>query len=137
MLLIGDLIVIIQNTRYEDLCYCIWNMVNLTILVTKRITLFDRFPCEGNESQFVTQKTDVYSFGIVIWESENALCQPADTPSSQLAPYCHEEYENVGRFLITVSYKADAKCLGSLHKQFHQLSSKMMLMFNTGHTLFI
>ncbi|KAK2160926.1 hypothetical protein NP493_1617g00000 [Ridgeia piscesae] len=44
---------------------------------------------ETNETRFMTQKTDVHSFGVLIWEAENALCQPSDTPTSHLVPYCH------------------------------------------------
>ena len=50
---------------------------------------------ETNESGFVTQKTDVHSFGVLIWEAENALCQPSDTPLTHLAPYSHVEYNQV------------------------------------------
>ncbi|KAK2147512.1 hypothetical protein NP493_3434g00001 [Ridgeia piscesae] len=50
---------------------------------------------ETNESRFMTQKSDVHSFGVLIWEAENALCQPSDTPSTHLAPYSHVEYDQV------------------------------------------
>ncbi|KAK2184864.1 hypothetical protein NP493_250g04052 [Ridgeia piscesae] len=43
----------------------------------------------------MTQKSDAYSYGTVIWELENALLQPAVTPISHLAPYFHVKAEKI------------------------------------------
>ena len=64
---------------------------------------FCRLPKETNESQCMTQKSDAYSYGMVIWESENALCQPADTPIFHLVPYFHVKAEKVRLFTIILS----------------------------------
>ncbi|KAI0216764.1 hypothetical protein LSAT2_031267 [Lamellibrachia satsuma] len=52
-------------------------------------------PKETNESGLMTQKTDVYSFGVLIWETENALCQLDNPPRTHLVPYCHVKHNEI------------------------------------------
>jgi len=74
------------------------------VAISTRFKLtFCRLPKETNESQCMTQKSDAYSYGTVIWELENALLQPAVTPISHLAPYFHVKAEKVRLFTI-ISY---------------------------------
>lgn len=60
-----------------------------------------RLPKETNESGFMTQKTDVYSFGVLIWETENALCQLDNPPRTHLVPYCHVKHNEVQRCILS------------------------------------
>ena len=58
---------------------------------------------ETNESGFVTQKTDVHSFGVLIWEAEEALYQRNGMPLTHLAPYSHVKRDQVFSWLNSLT----------------------------------